>query len=253
MKFFKFTVLIGFLFVILQGQLFSIGVPSFSGWVVDAENYLSRTDQDYLGQKIIQLNSKANIQAALLIISTLEGEDIAPFALKIVENWKLGKKGSDRGVLILLAIKDRKSRLEVGYGLEGDLPDAKTRQILALVRDEFRRQDYRSGIDTILSVVETQVLKSGTPIPEPRSAKKKQIRWMSHLILLFLNESILMIMGIFCLKNLFLGPSTRRLGRNGTSHWGGGGFGGGGGWGGGGGFGGGGGGGFGGGGSSGSW
>ncbi|MCX6104042.1 MAG: TPM domain-containing protein, partial [Proteobacteria bacterium] len=175
-----------------------------------------------------------------------EGEDIAPFALKIVENWKLGKKGSDRGVLILLAIKDRKSRLEVGYGLEGDLPDAKTRQILALVRDEFRRQDYRSGIDTILSVVETQVLKSGTPIPEPPSAKKKPIRLMSHLILL-------LIMGIFCLKNLFLGPSNRRLDRNGTSYLGGGGFGGGGGWGGGGGFGGGGGGGFGGGGSSGSW
>ncbi len=246
MKFFKFKVLIGFLFVILQAQLFSIGVPSFSGWVVDPENYLSRTDQDYLGQKIIQLNSKANIQAALLIISTLEGEDIAPFALKIVENWKLGKKGSDRGVLILLAIKDRKSRLEVGYGLEGDLPDAKTRQILALVRDEFRRQDYRSGIDTLLSVVETQVLKSGTPIPEPPSAKKKPIRLMSHLILL-------LIMGIFCLKNLFLGSSNRRLDRNGTSYLGGGGFGGGGGWGGGGGFGGGGGGGFGGGGSSGSW
>lgn len=234
------------MFVILQGQLFSIGVPSFSGWVVDPENYLSRTDQDYLGQKIIQLNSKANVQAALLITSTLEGEDIAPFALKVVENWKLGKKGSDRGVLILLAIKDRKSRLEVGYGLEGDLPDAKTRQILALVRDEFRRQDYRSGIDTILSVVETQVLKSGTPIPEPASAKKKHFMLIRNLI-------FLLIMGIFCLKNLFLGPSYRRLGRNGTSHWGGGGFGGGGSWGGGGGFGGGGGGGFGGGGSSGSW
>ena len=236
---------------LLSGKLFSKDVPPFSGWVVDSQKYLSSSAKEQLTQRIIQLNSKANIQAAVLITASLEDEDIASYAFKVVENWKLGKKGTDRGVLILLVVEDRKSRLEVGYGLEGDLPDAKCKQILAWVRGDFRQRDYLSGLDKTLNLIESQILKSGVPIPE--ESKLGSHRGLG------INLLFLLVVLILALRNMFWGFRYRGYGSGGAhrdfrsgsssgyrdwdrSDWGGGG-----------GFGGGGGGGFGGGGSSDSW
>jgi uncharacterized protein len=233
------------------GKLWSIEVPEFTGWVVDQGKVLSSIQNQELNRRVMQLNSVSKAQAAILTVPSLEGEDIAPFALRVVEKWKLGKKGSDRGVLILLVIRDRKSRIEVGYGLEGDLPDARCKQILALARGEFRAEEYAVGLQKILSLIESQILKTAPPIESKEAGKQAPKTLVINLI--FLIFIILVI-----LKNFFSGPRYRRFGGGGFS--GGGGFGGGysgrndwSDWGGGGGFGGGGGGSFGGGGSSDSW
>lgn len=251
MRIFSQSLLVICFSCLISGKLFSKDVPSFSGWVVDSQNYLSSSAKEQLSQRIIQLNSKTNIQAAVLITASLEGEEIASYALKVVEDWKLGKKGTDRGVLLLLAVEDRKSRIEVGYGLEGDLPDAKCKQILASVRRDFRQRDYLSGLSKTLNLIESQILKSGVPIPDEES-KLNNPRGLG------INLLFLLVVLIVTLKNMFSSFRYRRYGggvtprgfRRGSSSgyqdwdrsdWGGGGFGGGGG------------GGFGGGGSSDSW
>lgn len=86
-------------------------------------------------------------QIAILIIPTLDGYPIEDYTLKVAEAWKLGKKGNDNGVLLFVAINDRKVRIEVGYGLEGPLPDAVCNQI---IRNEmapyFRQDNYEGGV-----------------------------------------------------------------------------------------------------------
>ena len=239
------------------GKVWSLEVPAFTGWVVDTAGILSASEVQEINRNLIQLKAQAQLQAAILTVPSLEGEDIAPFALKVVEKWKLGKKGSDRGILILLAIRDRRSRIEVGYGLEGDLPDAKCNQILVLVRSEFRNEQYALGLQKIIESIKSQILKTAPPFEESQTREKLSKGMILYLILIIL--VILVYLDAF-----FTGPRLRRYGGNGSrrnywggsggSDWGGGGgFDGGWGSGGGGGFGGGGGGSFGGGGSSGSW
>ena len=74
-------------------------------------------------------HSQANAQVAVVTVHNLDGEDAADWANQLEDKWKMGKKGSDRGVLVLLAVDDHKYRIDVGYGLEGILNDAKVGDI----------------------------------------------------------------------------------------------------------------------------
>jgi uncharacterized protein len=91
-------------------------------------------------------HSKANVQLAIVTVHTLDGEDPADFANALEDKWKMGKKGSDRGALILLAVDDHKYRIEVGYGLEGILPDGKVGDIGRSMVPYLRARDYDSAI-----------------------------------------------------------------------------------------------------------
>ncbi len=111
-------------------------------------------------------------QVAILLVPTTQPEDIAQYSIRVVEQWKLGRKGIDDGVLVLLAKNDRAARIEVGYGLEGALPDAIAKRI---VEDDmiprFREGDFHgglaAGVDRVMRVID------GEPLPEPT-------RSMSH-------------------------------------------------------------------------
>jgi uncharacterized protein len=93
-------------------------------------------------------------QIAILIVASLQGEDIEGYSLRVAEKWQLGQKGKDNGVLLVVAIDDRKMRIEVGYGLEGVLPDAVCSQI---IRNEmapnFRRGDYDEGVQAAVQAI----------------------------------------------------------------------------------------------------
>jgi len=186
-------------------------------------------------------------QIAVLVINTLGGYPLEDYTLKVVEKWKLGQAKNDNGILLFVALDDRKVRIEVGEGLEGVLPDALCNQI---IRNEmapaFRQQNYEAGVaaaaDAILKAI------AGEYKADPVGRRKSR-RGGSVL-------PFLIILGIIILiSRLRGGGSNRGGGWSAGSGWYGGGFGGFSGGGGGGGFGGfsGGGGSFGGGGSSGSW
>ncbi len=122
-------------------------VPYLSGRVVDEADVLSDNTIQELESVLKRHEDSTSNQIVVLIISSLEGEILEEYSLKVAETWQVGQKGRDNGVLLLVAIDDRKMRIEVGYGLEGDLTDALSNQI---IRNElapnFRQGDYNQGI-----------------------------------------------------------------------------------------------------------
>jgi uncharacterized protein len=100
---------------------------------------------------------------AIVTVRTLEGEDAADFASRLEDKWKMGKKGSDRGVLILLAVNDHKRRIDVGYGLEGILPDGKVGDIGREMVPYLRANDFDNAVLLALTQI-SQVIAADAKI-----------------------------------------------------------------------------------------
>jgi uncharacterized protein len=115
--------------------------------VHDDAHVLKQETIDQLEKQLAQYEDSTSNQIAILITSSLEGESIEDYSIKVAEKWALGKKDKDNGVLLLIAVDDHKMRIEVGEGLEGVLTDALSSRI---IRNEmapnFRRSDYDSGV-----------------------------------------------------------------------------------------------------------
>ena len=230
-------------------------LPKPTDYVSDFAHVLSPQAIAHLDSICGQLDhSKANAQVAVVTVHNLNGEDSADFANALEDKWKMGRKGSDRGVLVLLAVDDHKRRIEVGYGLEGILPDGKLGDIGREMVPDLRANDFDGAVtlavDEMGQVIaaDAQVtLDEGTEqMQAPRPVRRGPA--LGKIILLII---LLVFFGGFHLFRFLLGFGL--FGGLGGFGGGGGGIGGGGGGGGGGGFGGFGGGGFGGGGAGGDW
>jgi uncharacterized protein len=129
-------------------------LPKPTDYVSDFAHVLSPAAVARMDQICSQLDhSAANAQVAIVTVHTLEGEDAADFASRLEDKWKMGKKGSDRGVLILLAIQDHKRRIDVGYGLEGILPDGKVGDIGRDMVPYLRANDFDGAVLTALTQI----------------------------------------------------------------------------------------------------
>ena len=94
------------------------------------------------------MKSETGHQIALLTVPTLEGDSLEDFSIRVAESWKIGKKGFDNGAILLIVRDDRRLRIEVGYGLEGVLPDAIANRIInEVITPRFRSGDYAGGIE----------------------------------------------------------------------------------------------------------
>jgi uncharacterized protein len=238
-------------------------LPKPTGYASDYANVLSPETTAQLNSICSQLDhSAANSQIAIVTVHNLNGDDAASYANQLEDKWQMGRKGSDKGALVLLAVDDHKYRIDVGYGLEGILNDAKVGDIGRAMVPYLRAKDYDSAVTLAVGRL-AQVIAADANVtlendPEPAPEPQRQARrggfpvGLIIFILIFMfagGSSIFrMLLGYGLLSSILGGGSDRR--------WGGGGFGGGsfgGGGSGGGGFGGFGGGGFGGGGAGGSW
>jgi len=124
-------------------------IPTFSQRIVDTTHTLTETQLKALEQKIIQYENvkKDGAQIAVLMIPTLSDEPIENYAVRVFEKWKIGKKGNDNGILLLIAKNDHRIRIEVGYGLEGDLPDLKAKLIINRnITPEFKQITIIKGL-----------------------------------------------------------------------------------------------------------
>ena len=99
-------------------------------YVVDETGTLKQDDITYLMQKLINFEKETSNQLVVYIIPSLNGESIEEVAIELAEENKIGQKGKDNGVLLLITMNDKKMRIEVGYGLEGALPDATALSII---------------------------------------------------------------------------------------------------------------------------
>jgi len=141
-------------------------VPQLTAPVTDLTGTLTPDQVSALEAKLRAFEQAKGSQVAVLIVPTTQPEVIEQYSIRVVDQWKLGRGKVDDGVLVLVALNDRKVRLEVGYGLEGALPDATANRIIQQdILPSFKRGDYyggiNTGVDRVMRVIE------GEPLPEP--------------------------------------------------------------------------------------
>jgi uncharacterized protein len=154
-----------------------IAVPPLKGRVNDLTGTLSAQQQQALEQTLAEFEGRKGAQIAVLLVPTTKPEPVQMFAVRVQEAWKLGRKGVDDGVLLAIAKEDRELHIEVGYGLEGPLPDAIAKRIIEEeIVPRFRQGDFyggiRAGTDRMMRLVE------GERFPAPRSSAPQLPRWL---------------------------------------------------------------------------
>jgi uncharacterized protein len=136
-------------------------IPYLTGRVTDNAEILSEAARQALTASLKEHEDRTSNQIVILTIPTINGQSIEEYTVEVFEAWKLGQKGKDNGLLIVIVPNDRKMRIEVGYGLEAVLPDVIAGRIIQLVMTpRFKDGDYDGGIsDGVRAVI--QVLEGG--------------------------------------------------------------------------------------------
>ena len=127
--------------------VFALTVPHLQGPVNDIAGVLSPSEKESIESFLLNTEQSSQLQIAVLIVKSLEGESLEDYSMSVVESWKLGSKEKDSGALLFISIDDRKIRIETGYGLEAHLTDAACAKIIrTVIAPAFRNRDYGSGI-----------------------------------------------------------------------------------------------------------
>jgi len=172
----KRTILI-IIFVFLFTALYPAGFPKLKGRVNDYAEILNSAEESNIELMLEDLENKTSAQVVLLIIQTLDGDTIEDYAIRLTEqkDWKIGQKGLDNGVILLISMKERKLRLEVGYGLEGALTDLKSSYIIRkLIVPSFKKGDFYKGILRGLTTVSGIISKESDISPEELKKFRKK-------------------------------------------------------------------------------
>ena len=133
-------------------------VPKPSGYVTDEAGLLTPQQIASLSQTLADYEQRTSNQLVILTVKSLEGRDIESYSIAVAEAWKPGQKGRDNGAILVIAPNERKVRIEVGYGLEGALTDAKSAQIIRnILAPHFRTGDYYGGMVEAVSAMEAVI------------------------------------------------------------------------------------------------
>ncbi|MGE5310834.1 MAG: TPM domain-containing protein [Nitrospirota bacterium] len=159
-----------FLLVVAAPAL-ALEVPSApQGRVSDYAGALTVDQRRDLEEKLARFEGETGNQIAVVIIPTLAGDSLEDYSIRLAEKWRIGHKGKDSGVILLIAMQDRKIRIEVGYGLEGMLPDSLAGEIIRQeITSRFRQgqfyQGIQAGVDAIMAATK------GEYRPAPRTGR----------------------------------------------------------------------------------
>jgi uncharacterized protein len=145
-------------------------------YVNDYAGVLSPQTVQSLNMLCGQIDHRAHAQIAVITVHTIGDEDIDDFVVKLEERWKVGAKGTDRGLLIFLAVDDHKYRIEVGYGLEGILPDGKVGGIGRSMVPYLRQQDYNSALTLATDQVAQVIAQDAGVQLDPRWNMQPQMQ-----------------------------------------------------------------------------
>ena len=137
----------------------ALDVPALTGRIVDLAHVLPPDTVESLTSRLMAHEETTSNQVTVLVLPSLEEEPLESFSHRVATTWRLGQKGTDNGVLLLVAMKERKIRIEVGYGLEGALTDARSAQIIRReIVPGFRAGDapggVAAGVEAILKTIE---------------------------------------------------------------------------------------------------
>ena len=142
-------------------------VPYLTGRITDNAEILSPAARERLSSQLKAHEAATTNQIAVLTVPSLDGDSIEEFAVQVFESWKLGQKGKDNGVLVVVAPTERRMRIEVGYGLEGTLTDlAASRIIRDQMTPRFKAGDFDGGVEQGVGAIVAQ-LEGKAPAPAP--------------------------------------------------------------------------------------
>lgn len=187
-------------------------VPAYDGYVNDFAEVLSDEEEQQLESRLAATaQSEQGVEFALVTISSLEGEGVETVAQDFFDSWEIGKAGQDNGVLVLLAIQDRKIRIATGYGVEGSLPDAAAGRIIRdtmtpLLKDAKYYDAFDGAVSEILARVAAPELYTQADA-QADSASQSGSEWMAFLFVPFL----------FPILGSLVAYAAAFLGR--TTHW----------------------------------
>lgn len=187
---------------------FGADVPYLTGRVTDNAQILSENTRKTLGEALKTHELKTTNQVVVLTISSLEGESIEDFANKVFNEWKLGQKDKDNGILIVVVPAERKMRIEVGYGLEGILPDVSAGRIIRnIMTPRFREGDFDGGItdgvNNLIGILEGTANQDLSDTEEPTDVTGPSAFADLESIGLSITERILIGAFIFGIIGLF--------------------------------------------------
>lgn len=171
----KKNILILFLMTILTVSAFTQKVPQLKGYVNDYAGVLSSSEEKQINQLLSDLEKSTSAQVALLTVDNLQGYPLESFSIKVVDEWGLGQKDRDNGLLVLLAMDEKKVRIEVGYGLEGSVTDLKSGYIIRnIILPEFRKGQFAQGLYNGVGAINGIITKTSDISEEELRAYDKE-------------------------------------------------------------------------------
>jgi len=171
--------------------------------VNDLANMLTSQEENYLERKLRGYYDSTSTQIAVVTVNTLDGYPIADYSFELGEQWGIGQKGKDNGILIMISLKERKMFIATGYGLEDVIPDATAKQIVEnILRPSFKQKQFLAGLNKATDIIIG--LASGKFTADQVKSLKRGRRKASPVKFLFL---ILIILFIF--KSIFSHRKTR--------------------------------------------
>ena len=172
-------------------------VPPLSTRVTDLTNTLDAAQRQALETQLADIEARKGAQVAVLLVPTTGPETIEQYGIRVAEAWKIGRgqvdgQRVDDGVIVLVAKNDRRVRIEVGYGLEGAIPDAYARRIIAeAITPRFAQGDFNGGLRAAVDALARLI--DGEPLPAPRSGGAQAAAepdWLSGLLVVFVGGAI---------------------------------------------------------------
>jgi uncharacterized protein len=167
-----------------------IAVPALGGRVNDLAGVLSREQRSALEQRLEAIERRRGAQVVVLTVQTTRPESIEQFAIRVAEAWKIGRgrvdgRKVDDGVLLVVAASDRTLRIEVGYGLEGAIPDALARRIIdEILVPRFRAGEVAAGLEAAVDAIDRLI--AGEALPPPARTKQSSAQdWSAPLVVAF--------------------------------------------------------------------
>ena len=163
-----------------------LAVPALSARVIDQTGTLKAGERDALEAKLAAFEAKAGPQIVVLLVQTTAPEDIAAFAQRVGDAWKLGRKDVGDGLLLVVALDDRRVHIATAKALEGAVPDLAARQVIdQTLRPAFRANDYAGGLD---QAIDALIARIGGDVPPPsnRRANDPGMEWHELAVLFFI-------------------------------------------------------------------
>jgi uncharacterized protein len=169
---------------------YALDVPPLLSRVNDLAGLLSREQAGAMNDRLAQFEQETGHQIAVLTLTSLDGDALEDFSIRVAETWKIGHKGNDNGVILLVVRDDRKLRIEVGYGLEGVLSDAIANRIIQeVIVPRFRDRDFAGGIESGVAAI-IQATR-GEPISAvPGTPKRSADSRLSAILLLLAGTAL---------------------------------------------------------------